>query len=188
MRKTLIITLILICNYSNGQSSYFPLEKGTTLVYTYGEALYKGTPYENYTTEVKVLDNTETINGIKYFVSESSTGDSKDNRTVILSYYRFGKDGSLITKSSKNGEEVIAMKETPKVGDTYPSQRGGTSKVTDLNATFTTPVSTYNNCLVIETIEGQTTYRAYFKKNIGMVATTIIQDNTEKVFICLQSE
>ncbi|NRB61721.1 MAG: hypothetical protein HRU40_01600 [Saprospiraceae bacterium] len=188
MKKILIIALVLIWNYSNGQSDYFPVEKGKTWTYAFGAEIYKGTPYENYQSEVKILEDTETINGTTYFIAQNATGDPKGNKTTLISYFRFSDDGSLISKNSKNSEELIIMKKTPQVGDTYRSQNGGTSKVIDTNATLKTPESTYDNCLMLEIKEEQSTLRSYYQKNIGMIATTIIQNNTEKIFIYLISE
>lgn len=180
-----VIVLSVALNFSFAQLDYFPVDKGTQWTYAFGTDLYGGTPFENYTSEIRILDAVETIDGTEYFVSESATGNSDSEKTVIRSYFRFADDGSLISKVDKNAPEVVSMKKNPKVGDTYPSQQGGTSKVVDLNASIATPVKTYNNCLMIEIEENQTTSRAYYQKNVGMVATTIIADGTEKLFIYL---
>jgi len=188
MKKTLIAILILIWNYSNAQSSYFPLTKGTTLSYAFGSEIYGGTPYENYKCEVTILENTETIDGKEYFVSESITGTNKDNQTIITSYFRYRTDGTLISKATKNSEEIVVMNTVQKVGDTYSSQNNGITKVIDLSATIKTPVSTYSDCLVLETNENQTITRIYYKRNIGMIATTLIKDDKEMIFIYLEKE
>lgn len=182
------ITLMAVWTYSNGQSKFFPLTKGTTWVYSFGKEIYGGTPYEYYTNKVKILDITETIGGIEYFVSETSTGSGNDNRTTITTYFRFGKDGSIISKSDKTAKELVAMKKDPNVGDTYESRQGGTSKVINLNASIKTENKTYTGCLLIETIENQTIFRTYYQKHIGMVATTIVSDGKERIFTYLVSK
>ena len=75
----------------------------------------------------------------------------------------------------------------PKVGDTYSSQNNGTSKVVDLNATIKTPISTYTDCLAIEIVENQKTFKTYYKENIGLVATTTFKDGKEVIFIYLEN-
>jgi hypothetical protein len=189
MKKLLmIIVLIAFWSYSNGQSSYFPAKKGTNWTYAFGKEIYGGTPYENYTSEIKILDATEVIDGKEYFVSETSMGGKEGDKTVIKTYFRFGNDGSLISKIDKDKKEFVSMNKSPKVGDIYTSQQGGTSKVVDLNATIKTPITTYTNCLMIEINESQTISRAYYQKNTGMIATTMIMDGKEKIFIYLVSE
>ena len=78
------------------------------------------------------------------------------------------------------------MNTVPKVGDTYSSQNNGITKITDLNATIKTPISTYNDCLVLETNENQTITRTYYKRNIGIIATTLVKDGKEMIFIYLE--
>lgn len=187
-RILLIIILIGIWNYSSSQSSYFPLKKGMKLTYAYGKEIYGGTPYENNTVEIEILNDTKIIDGKEYFISKNTSGSMEGDKTVIKSYFRFGNDGSLISKSDENTEELVVMQKTPTVGYTSPSQGGGTSKVIDLNATIKTPIKTYTNCLIIEFNENQTITRAYYQKDIGMVATTIVSDGSEKIFIYLISE
>ena len=78
------------------------------------------------------------------------------------------------------------MNTVPKLGDTYSSQNNGMTKVVDLDGTIKTPISIYTDCLIIETTENQTIYRTYYKKNIGMIATTIVKDKKEMIFIYLE--
>ena len=186
MTKTLIAVLILIGTYSNAQSSYFPLTPGTTLSYAFGSEIYGGTPYENYKSEVTIAETTETIDGKEYFISENRTGNTKGDQTVIRTYFRYRTDGSLVSKTDKTTEEIVVMNSTPKVGDTHSSQNNGITKVIDLKGTIKTPISTYSDCLVIEIIENQTTLRSYYKKNIGMIATTMVKDEKEMFFIYLE--
>jgi len=189
MKKLLMITvLIVLCGYSKGQHSYFPVEKGMSMTYAFGSEIYKGTPYETYQSTVKILEETETIEGKEYFVSESSTGNKESDPTVITSYCRFGSDGSLFSKANKTANEILVLKKTPKVGDKNTSQQGGTSEVVDLNATIKTPTDTYSECLMIEVKENETLSRMYYQKNTGMVATTMVIEGNEKIFIYLLSK
>ena len=178
-----MIVFCVVLNASFAQSDYFPVDKGTEWTYAFGAEIYAGTPYEDYISEVKILDVSETIDGKEYFVSETSMGSADGDKTVIQSYFRFGDDGSLRTKVDKNSKELVSLNKTPKIGDTHASQQGGTSKVVDLNASIKTPLKTYNNCLVVEINENQTITRAYYQKDLGMVATTMLIEGSEKIFM-----
>lgn len=188
--KTLLFCLLLLglCNNLHAQSDYFPVEIGASWKYAFGAELYAGTPYEHYSTYVEILDASETIDGKDYFVSKTSMGSGDSDMTVIQTYFRYGKDGALIAKAGKDKPEIISMNQTPKVGDTHASQQGGTSKVIDLNASIKTPTKTYTNCLLLEIRENNTVSRAYYEKNKGMVATTIMAEGSEKIFMYLVSE
>jgi len=70
----------------------------------------------------------------------------------------------------------------------YDQTQDGSSKVLDLNATITTPTTTHSNCLMVEVAASESTTRVYYQKNIGMVATTMIMDGSEKIFIYLLSK
>lgn len=189
MKKLLIIIVLIgIWNYSNGQSSYFPVEKGMSWTYAYGAEIYGGTPYEDYTCDVTILDSNEVFDGKEYYISEASMGSGEGDNTEIRTYFRIGNDGSLISKVDEKTEEFVSMSKTPKVGDVYGSQQGGSTKVLDLDATIKTPTTTYTDCLLMEISDDQTTTRVYYQKNIGMVATTLVAEGSEKLFIYLVSE
>jgi hypothetical protein len=187
-RLFFIIALFGFWNYAKGQSNYFPINEGKNLTYAFGKEIYGGTPYEGYRFQVSILDAKEEIDGKEYFISETSTGSESGEKTIIRSYLRFGDDGSVISKVSKDSSEQLVLQKNPKIGDSYASQQAGTAKVLDLNATIKTPIMTYTNCLMIETEENQTISRVYYQENIGMVAATTFTDGSEKIFIYLISE
>lgn len=192
MKKSLLIlALIVAWSYTRGQSSYFPLEKGKTLTYAYGSELYQG-EYQDIRMKVTILPTTEVMNGKEYFISETSSGSGGNYTVHATSYVRMGKDGSIIGMQDKAGEESTVIQASPTIGSTWSSrdgQRTYTATVTDLSGTITTATEAYSNCLVVEqaTEDGIIT-RSYFKKGVGMVATTVIKDGSEKIFIYLVSE
>ena len=189
MKKLLIIMIsMVVWNYTEAQTSYFPVEKGSKWTYAYGKEIYGGTPYEDYKFEVEILENEETIDGKEYFVSKGKMVGGKGDDVVVTSYFRFVNDGSIITRQDKATEEIVQFSNEPKVGDKFGSQQDGSSKVLDLNATITTPTTTHSNCLMVEVAASESTTRVYYQKNIGMVATTMIMDGSEKIFIYLLSK
>ena len=83
---------MVVWNYTEAQTSYFPVEKGSKWTYAYGKEIYGGTPYEDYKFEVEILENEETIDGKEYFVSKGKMVGGKGDDVVVTSYFRFGND------------------------------------------------------------------------------------------------
>ncbi|MGB3777710.1 MAG: hypothetical protein WA960_05085 [Tunicatimonas sp.] len=189
MKKLLAITILTAAwNFSSGQSRYFQLEKGSTLTYAYGSELYGGT-YDDTRIKVTILSATKMINGKEYLVSETSTGKDDSYSLSATSYLRISSDGFILAKLDEDGAEYTVMQSSPEVGDAWTSRNGAyesTTRVTDLDGTIQTANGTYQNCLVLEqTSEGNPTMHSYFKKDIGLVATTITANGSEKVFFHL---
>lgn len=187
----MILVLIAIWNFSNAQSSYFPLNKGAVFTYAYGSELYQGA-YDDKRIKVSILSTTKIIDGKEYFISETSTGSDKSYSTLTTSYVRIGTDGSILATQDVGEQEYTTIQASPKVGNTWPSKNGKLTcitRVVNLDGTIKTANKTFTNCLVLEqkTEDGRT-MKSYFKEDLGMVATTIIMDGSEKIFIYLVSE
>ncbi|MEM6829787.1 MAG: hypothetical protein AAF551_04675 [Bacteroidota bacterium] len=191
MKKLSILLLLTgIWNCSFGQSSYFPIKKGTTLTYAYSDELYKGQSVDvsQLKMTVKVLNETQSINGKDYFVSETSTGGLAPD---FKSYIRIGNDGSILSMEEGETEESLMMKKSPTVGDSWiTNKKAGESKnkVVGLDGTIKTPAGTYTNCLVLEIFENGTMSKGYFKENLGMVAVSVMMGGSEKLFVYLVDE
>ena len=185
--KTLTSTFLLLAiwSYSYGQSPYFPVEKGTTQTYAYGSEMYAGTPYEDYTVKVRVLNDTQMIDGKEYLVSESAMGGKSGDPLVTTTYMRVGDDGTIYGKTDKEAAEEVFMKENPAVGDSFVSQSGGLTKVTDMSGSIETPTDAYSDCLVVESEENGMMLKSYFQKNVGLIATTMVDEGNEKIFFYL---
>jgi hypothetical protein len=188
-RLFLIFVLISICNFSNAQSNYFPLEKGATFTYAYGSELYQGA-YDDKRFKVKILNTTKVIDGKEYFISETSSGSGDNYALIATSYMRAGKDGSILTLQDE--EEYITVPAVPKIGKTWTTTNGEvtyTTRVADLNGTINTATKTYSNCLVLEQKDqnGMLT-RTYSQEGVGMVATTLLKDGSEQIFFYLVNE
>lgn len=186
-----ILVFIAICKFSNGQSNYYPIEKGATFTYAYGNELYDGS-YSKMRSQISILNTTKIIDGKEYFMFETSSG-SEDNYSVIASSYaRVGEDGSIFALEKEGNQEYLTLKTPLKLGATWSSKSGqltSTIKVINLDGTIKTANTTYANCLVVEQkTEDERIMRSYFKEGIGMVATTMIVDDSEKVFIYLVNE
>ena len=190
-RLFLIFVLISICNFSNAQSNYFPLEKGATFTYAYGSELYQGA-YDDKRFKVKILNTTKMIDGKEYFISETSSGSGDNYALIATSYMRAGKDGSIYSLPDEDGEEYITIPAALKIGKTWTTTNGEvtyTTRVADLNGTIKTATKSYSNCLVVEQKDqnGMLT-RTYSQEGVGMVATTLIKEGSEQIFIYLVTE
>lgn len=192
MKKLLmILTMIVIWNFSNGQSIYYPINKETTLTYAYGSDLYNGA-YDNVRLKVMTLNSTEVIDGKEYYISETSSGSDGKYTPMMTSYVRVGKDGSVLVRQEGDDDEYIFIQTSSKVDDTWPSRNGtlaSTTRVTSLDGIIKTDTKTYTDCLVLEqkTEDGRI-MQSYFVKDLGMVASTITMDGSEKIFIYLINE
>lgn len=190
--KKLFIVLLLVkfCHYSFGQSSYYPLKKGETLTYAYGKELYQGQNIDvsQRRMTVKILDEPQAINGKDYFVVETT---SNGVATDVKSYLRVGGDGAILGIQEGETQESIIMKKSPAVGDTWVTNRGGiqsTSSILELDGTIKTPAKTFENCLVLESVQNGSTTKGYFQRGLGMVAITMIVGDLEKLFIYMVNE
>ena len=57
-----ILVFIAVCKFSNGQSNYYPIEKGATFTYAYGSELYNGS-YSKMRSQISILNTTKIIDG-----------------------------------------------------------------------------------------------------------------------------
>lgn len=192
MKKLVVFVLLLgVWKCSIAQSTYFPLEKGSTFSYSYGKDLYEGRNInvDEMKMTVQVLNNNKVINGKEYFVVETSAGGKSP--TVFTTYVRVAEDGTVYTIYEEGSSEYMSLTASPKIGDTFTSENGGytkTAKVIALDGKITTPTDTYSDCLVMESTDGVTVTRSYSVKNRGMVATTVIMEGEEKVFVYLVND
>lgn len=190
-RLSTILVLLATLNFVNGQSSYFPFEKGSSFTYAYGSELYQGT-YDHMRIKVETLNNTKMIDGKEYFITETSTGSDDNFSKISTSYVRTAKDGSVFTIQAEGEKEYLSIQAMPKVGDKWASKNGKistTTLVTETNGNIKTDNKTYTDCLVLEQkSEDGTVTKSYFQKNVGMVATTLVVEGSEKIFIHLVNE
>jgi len=183
-----LLTLIIVSYRVSGQSAYYPLKEGSSHTYAYGSQLYDGA-YDDKRVKVKILNDSKTLDGNVYFVSETSMGSNGNYRIYATSYLRIDGKGSIMMKQNLNHKEVMMIPSAPKVGTSWSAEINNvahTNTVVDLNGSIKTKQTTYNNCLVLEqkANEGIVT-RSYYKKGVGMVATTMLADYSEKIFIYL---
>jgi len=185
--KNLILLFAFIATINViSQSDYYPVEAGKTLVYKYGAELYAGTPYVDYKCEVKILEETEIINGKEYRVSTSKTGVESGTPTVIKSYFRYDDDGNLLTLADKNAEERIALTSSPKVGDVLSNDQDEEKvTITSLTASIETPAGVYSDCMLMEVASQEMQMRMYYQKNVGLVASAMMVEGEEKIFTYL---
>lgn len=189
MKNMLVLcTLVLLWNTSHAQADYFPIEKGQTLTYAYGKELYQGA-YDKMRIKVRVLDEEKTIEGEEYFVSETSTGSGDQYSVISTMFIRISDKGDVIVREKADAEESVMLKAFPTAGDTWTGISNNLltkMKVVDEKGSITTAGKTFDNCLVVEQLsENGTTMRSYFKKGKGIVATSVITEGSEKVFIYL---
>ena len=137
---------------------------------------------------MKVKESTHKINGKDYIVFSNSYGSNGGFKFVNDSYVRVGEEGDIFMLNENKIGESISMKKEIKLGDSWPSNKGGvttTLTVVALDGEINTPHKTYSNCLVLEGQERDMITRSFFQENIGMVATTLEMEGEEKVFIYL---
>lgn len=188
MKKlSLLLALFGIWNYSLGQSSYFPLKKGTTMTYAYGKELYQGQNVDisQLRMTVKILEETKVINGNEYFISETSAGTPMPATKAFL---RVNDQGAIVGIEDGATEESVMIKQPLEVGDSWTTSKGGmtsTSEVVALNGSIETPAETFTNCLVVASSENGTQTKAYFKEDVGMVAIQVVMGGSEKLFVYL---
>jgi hypothetical protein len=190
MKKiNLILVLMVIWNYSFGQSSFFPIKKGAVLTYAYGKELYQGhnVDVSQLRMTVKILNETKVINGKDYFILETSSAGS-----TFRSYLRIGRDGSVLGMREDETKESILMKKSLAVGDSWTTTQMGskiTNKVIDLDGTIKTPNKIYMKCLVIQqSYDDGNVLTGYYQENLGSVAVTLTTGDGEKLFNYLIDE
>lgn len=189
---TLLLTIFLtgFINLSYAQSEYLMMEKGKVFKYKYGNVYSAGQVNEDMIVKIDVLNTTKMIGGKEYLTVQSSTGSDGNFSVIMTSYTRFANDGTVYTiLEDEMDKETVMLKAPLKVGDFWEDKGYGgetsSKKILGFNGSITTPTATYSDCLVLETKENGALSKSYFKKNVGMVATTVTVGGTEKIFIYL---
>ncbi|MEL6562709.1 MAG: hypothetical protein AAFQ94_31360 [Bacteroidota bacterium] len=193
--KQLITLLLIMCltgvfSLSYAQSEYLMMEKGKVFKYKYGNVYGPGLVDEGTILKVEVLNATKTIEGKEYLTVQSSTGSDGNFSVDLTSYTRVSGNGSVYTRlEDEINKETVMLRAPLKVGDSWEEKGFGgetaSKKIIGFDGSITTPTATYSDCLVLETQQNGTQSKSYFKKNIGMVATTVTMGGEEKLFIYL---
>ncbi|KYG83496.1 hypothetical protein [Roseivirga echinicomitans] len=125
----------------------------------------------------EIVEGKLTIDGMDYFKSlrTYSWGD-KD-----LSYFRIDNNGTVFYLDTKSKLESIDVPGQPKVGDSWTSTDNAWEyTVTDIAASFKTPIQTFKDCLIIKAeqtdrrdSEKLQTYFNYYVKDIGYIGSKV---------------
>ncbi|HRG53827.1 MAG TPA: hypothetical protein PLL00_13405 [Bacteroidia bacterium] len=145
-----------VCD-GNGSASYYPLAVGNSRVY----AFTFGTVVD---ITMAVID-TKVIGGKTYYAQVTSGFIGTDT-----SYYR--EDPTTHDVYEIDGTETLMVPGNPVVGQVLPSDAGTTSKVTNLNASYSTATCSYTGLLEVTDYDASTSKvvnTAYYKKGLGLV-------------------
>ncbi|MEQ8358839.1 MAG: hypothetical protein RH860_05075 [Cytophagales bacterium] len=165
------------------QNDYYPLKKGKTWIYQYSDDFISASGNQS---RIKILEEQEIIEGKRYYVLQTSIGDENQFDVLQTSYLRNGENGLVYgLANAKMAKEHILIAEHPlEIGKTWTAEADGqksSSVISGTNEKLITPEKTFNHCLVIETEMGDARIRSYFQKGVGLVASTLILPEGEKL-------
>ncbi len=184
MRKLLIVFIsILFTGYGFAQNAYYPLKKGKTWIYQYSDDFISASGSQS---RIKILEEEEIIEGKRYYVLQTAIGDENQFDVLQTSYLRNGENGLVYgLANAKMAKEHVLIAEGPLVkGKSWTAEADGqksSSVISGTNEKLITPEKTFNHCLVIETEMGDAKIRSYFQKGVGLVASTLMLPEGEKL-------
>lgn len=163
--KTLFLAVLLV----NGLSAqdYFPITPGTE--WTYGNSQSTAPNLRIYISDGEVEWEGEDY----YQMKGLSLEDSLSGRAVSSVLLRKAKNGDLFgINLSVSEDEFLFFPGKPKVGDSWTGL-SGLSRITSTKGKLETPVGTFENCIIVESIAGGAKAYAYYQINKGMVGMTL---------------
>lgn len=166
-----------------GQNVYYPIEKGEVWIYNYSEDFISSSGSKS---RIEILTRTENIHGKEYFLMQTSIGDGEEYEILQTSYLRNGSNGQVLGLTNPEmGEEQLLLAAAPLIeGKTWNAKSDGQisiSTVVGTDENLITPTKSYKNCLVIETEMGDAKIRSYFQKDIGLIASSLMLPDGEKL-------
>lgn len=157
-------------------AEYLPLKEGNKWIY---EGI--GNEFAGYTQEVThEKDNTYQV--VVY------SGTITTNRYVVT------EDSILNTYREPEAEEVKNLLDSPanfdgillklplEVGNSWISD-GNNCEIFSINSTVQVPAGTFSDCVVVKITykdSGHSTFQ-YYKKNVGLVKSEYVMENSEKI-------
>ncbi|MEM1356679.1 MAG: hypothetical protein AAGF89_00665 [Bacteroidota bacterium] len=184
MKNLFLLCLSLIyCQLGVAQNDYYPLVPGTTFEMEFGEVYAQmGSSHGR----MAITEQTKTIDNKSYTIIESLYGDGTNFSSAMTLYVRTDAEGNIWMASSIDEKESLAFPTANKLtkGYRWTTTTAGIATenlVVDTNGTFKCPNGkTFNNCLIVEQIQdGIPIVRSYAQKNVGPVATCVIEDGQE---------
>lgn len=165
-QKILLPIFIILASFANGQD-YFPIDPGTE--WTYGNARPS-------TPNMKMYIGQESVewNGKSYQQMRTLTVvDSAGQESVPSVLLRKGKKGNLYgINLAISEEEYLFFPGKPEAGFSWTGL-SGLSRITSTTGTIETPVGTFVDCIIVESIAGTAKAYSYYQENKGMVAMTL---------------
>ncbi|MGB6037735.1 MAG: hypothetical protein WBG42_15780 [Cryomorphaceae bacterium] len=166
--KRILILLFVFSTVGNLKcQDYFPIEPGTK--WTYGNAR-PSTPDMTMRISEKSVDwNNETYQQMQML----TVADSADQDYVPSVLLRKGKKGDLFgINLAISEEEFLFFPGKPEAGFSWTGL-SGLSRITSTKGRIETPVGTFEDCIVVESIEGGAKAYSYYQENKGMVAMSL---------------
>lgn len=152
---------------------YFPVVAGSTWEYE-GE----GMEFASFSREVLFTsenlaqfreDNGGTVSAAVFKITPEAV-----TRIFFLGE-AYGEANYLNTSSN---ESIIILKAPLQVGTKW-TEPNGTREIVDLNATVSTPLGAYTQCIKVKISNEHSTLYEYFKKDVGMVKREFISGDTK---------
>ncbi|MFT6996684.1 MAG: hypothetical protein ACJAQ4_000425 [Cryomorphaceae bacterium] len=161
-----LFLLLFVADVLSAQD-YFPITPGTE--WTYGNA-QSGAP----NLRIYISDGEVEWDGEQYYQMKGlSLEDSLNLKSISSVLLRKGRNGDLYgINLSVSEDEYLFFPGKPKLGYSWTGL-SGLSKITSAKGTLETPVGTFENCMIVESIAGGAKAFTYYQINKGMVAVTL---------------
>jgi len=166
-RLSLLIGLTLILSTVSAQQ-YFPVEPGKTWVYIYNGPYDPEGEAKNTVSlsEEEVKRGGEMYYEMKSIFTSTGSPEPVESKTFI----RATDDGAVYgINPSISEDEYLFMPASPEKGEVWTGL-SGSSEINATDATIETPEGTMSNCVVVESLAGQSKAYSYYQEGKGLVA------------------
>lgn len=153
--------------------NYYPFEKDIKYMYE-----GTGNEYATYSVQVDYLkENRQQIRVNNGGTEMVKVFENKDGELRLIfskgeSYYR--EDFT----SKTNDKSEVLLKEPLTKDNSWTLSDGGVRTITNVKASITTPVASYE-CIEVTTVRKESTIKDYYAANVGLVKTIFISNGTE---------
>ena len=167
MKTIVSLFTILIFGSPLLSQDYFPIDPG--MKWTYGN-VRSGVPDMTMRISEKSVEwNEETYQQMQML----TVVDSADQDYVPSVLLRKGKKGDLFgINLAISEEEFLFFPGKPEAGFSWTGL-SGLSRITSTKGRIETPLGTFEDCIVVESIAGGAKAYSYYQENKGMVAMSL---------------
>jgi len=167
MKTTLCLIALFVFGSPLFSQDYFPIDPG--MKWTYGNVRSSAPDMTMRIGDKSVEWNDESYQQMQML----TVTDSANQEYVPSVLLRKGKKGDLFgINLAISEEEFLFFPGNPEAGFSWTGL-SGLSRITSTKGRIETPVGTFEDCIVVESIAGGAKAYSYYQENKGMVAMAL---------------